>query len=85
MIFILISEQWKKKVEDEREWFLKNEWMADESKRVGKKNGVVRPQMEGSFRSLSIDWGVPDFSIDVILLIPVYCINAYERLIVLFW
>lgn len=55
MIFFLISEQWKKKVEDEREWFLKNEWMADETKRVGKKNGVVRPQMEGSFRSLSID------------------------------
>ncbi|KAG8292324.1 hypothetical protein J6590_042560 [Homalodisca vitripennis] len=50
-----IKERWKKKVEAERDWFALNEWMADESKRVGKRNADLRPPMEGSFRSLSID------------------------------
>lgn len=51
--FYLVSDQWKKMVEEEREWFLKDEWMADKSKRFGKS--IVQPEMKGSFRTLSID------------------------------
>ncbi|XP_054276866.1 alpha-tocopherol transfer protein-like [Macrosteles quadrilineatus] len=48
-----IKERWKKMVEAEREWFLKDEWLATESKRLGKSN--TTSHMEGSFRSLTID------------------------------
>lgn len=53
-IFLYCAESWQKKTEGERDWFLKNEWVSDESKRVGKR--TVRPDLdEGSFRTLSVD------------------------------
>lgn len=50
-----ISEQWKKKVEGEKDWFAQDKWMSNESMRVIKRNSDIFPKMEGSFRSLSID------------------------------
>ncbi|KAL1139590.1 hypothetical protein AAG570_006572 [Ranatra chinensis] len=48
-----IKETWKKTAENNREWFLSDPWIADNSKRTDRKNmpGI----MDGSFRSLIID------------------------------
>lgn len=48
-----IKETWKARVEKNREWFLTNPWIANNSKRVDKKN--QSDIMEGSFRTLTID------------------------------
>lgn len=51
----LLTDRVKRRLEEEREWIVRNEWVADESKRVGKRNGELRTEMEGSFRTLTID------------------------------
>lgn len=49
----MVSETWKARVEKNRDWFLTNPWVADNSKRKDKKNQINL--MEGSFRTLTID------------------------------
>ncbi|XP_014256783.1 alpha-tocopherol transfer protein-like [Cimex lectularius] len=48
-----IKETWKSKVEKNRDWFKTNPWIANNNKRLDKKNSINI--MDGSFRTLTID------------------------------
>lgn len=55
MFFSFLTDRLERRLEAERDWLLKDEWVADESKRVGKRNGEINTEIAGSFRTLTID------------------------------
>lgn len=55
MCVSFLADRTKRRLEAERDWLLKDEWVADESKRVGKRNGEINTEMGGSFRNLTVD------------------------------